>query len=217
MDDTWQQHAYRCFPVQLGNTIGYELSLPVDLTFKWNGIYNEGQNNVELIRGRKYAYTARGHATVSIKTGIIFQTPENISMLQIPAPNFFNPDYQAFTTIMSTSWYWQELPSAIRVLTQDKEITIKAGEPYATLVPISLGQMEDTQLKLVDLEYWEIDQEKQKARNEAFEEIRKQNKWTDWYRNGVDHTGKVVGKHEVKNLKLNIIDERKNIHGKSKD
>jgi len=217
MDETWQKHAYRCFPVQLGNTIGYELSLPVDLSFKWNGIFNENQNNVELLKGRKYAYTGRGHATVSIKTGIIFQTPKNISMLQIPVPNMFRDDFQAFTTVMSTSWYWQELPSAIRILKPEQEITIKAGEPYAVIVPVSLGMMQDTELKLIDMEFWETDPEYNRLRNEAFEEIRKQNKWTDWYRNATDHRDVTLGEHEVKNLKLTINDERKNKRGNSKD
>jgi hypothetical protein len=213
MDSTWQQHAYRCFPIQLGNTIGYELSLPVDLKFRWNGVYNESGDNVEILSGRKYVYTARGHATVSIKTGITFRTPENITMLQIPAPNFFSPDYQAFTTLVSTSWYYQELPSAIRVLTFNKDITIKAGEPYATLIPISLGDLQNIELELKDLEYRKFDADYNAKRNEAFEEIRKQNKWTDWYRNATDFEGNNLGKHEVKQLKMKIVDNRKKDNG----
>lgn len=214
MDETWQQHAYRCFPLQLGNTIGYQLSLPVDLKFRWNGVFNESGDNVEVLSGRKYVYTTRGHATISIKTGITFKTPENITMLQIPAPNFFNPDYQAFTTLVSTSWYYQEIPSAIRILSFNKDIVIKAGEPYATLIPISLGALQDIELELKDYVYTERDAEYNTRRNDAFEEIRKQNKWTDWYRNAIDFEGNIMGKHEVKQLKMQIIDNRSKKHGK---
>lgn len=214
MDETWQQHAYRCFPLQLGNTIGYQLSLPVDLKFRWNGIFNESGDNVEVLSGRKYIYTTRGHATISIKTGITFKTPENITMLQIPAPNFFNPDYQAFTTLVSTSWYYQELPSAIRILSFNKDIVIKAGEPYATLIPISLGQLQNIELELKDYVYTEKDAEYNNRRNDAFEEIRKQNKWTDWYRNAIDFEGNVLGKHEVKQLKMKITDNRRKNNAK---
>jgi hypothetical protein len=214
MDETWQQHAYRCFPLQLGNTIGYQLSLPVDLKFRWNGVFSESGDNVEVLSGRKYVYTTRGHATISIKTGITFSTPENITMLQIPAPNFFNPDYQAFTTLISTSWYYQEIPSAIRILSFNKDIVIKAGEPYATLIPISLSKLQDMELELKDYVYTERDAEYNSRRNKAFEEIRKENKWTDWYRNATDFEGNVFGKHEVKQLKMKITDNRSKKRGK---
>lgn len=215
MDSTWQAHAYRCFPVQLGNTIGYELSLPEDLTFTWNGIENESERNVQILNGAKYAYTGRGHATISIKTGITFKTPENMSIMQMPVPNWFHKDFISFTTVISTSWYWQELPCAIRILTPHKEITIKKDEPFATLVPVSLSTMSETKLILKEYQHWQRDVEYNREKMKAFEEIRKQNKWTDWYRNAVDHTGESLGKHEVKNLKLEIEDERPN-YGNSK-
>lgn len=217
MDETWQQHAYRCFPLQLGNTIGYELSLPVDLSFRWNGMFNESADNVEILSGKKYVYTSRGHATISIKTGITFKNPENITMLQIPAPNFFNPDYEAFTTLVSTSWYYQELPSAIKVLSYNKDITIKANEPYATLIPISLGELQNIELELKDFEYKKRDSDYNFKRNKAFEEIRKENKWTDWYRNAIDFEGNSLGNHEVKQLKMSVIDNRKHKNSDAKD
>ena len=35
-------------------------------------------------------------------------------------------------------------------------------------------------------------------------EIQKEGKWSDFYRNAVDHNGKNLGEHEVKSLRLRI-------------
>ncbi len=41
---------------------------------------------------------------------------------------------------------------------------------------------------------------------DAAQEINKSGEWTDWYRNAVNEKGESIGSHEVKNLKLSVID-----------
>ena len=204
MDETFSNHAYRCFPLTLANSIGYELSIPEDVSFIWNGIDNTLPDNIKIIDGIKYCSNSRGNATVSFKTGIIFKTNKNVSMLHIPVPNIFNKDFQTFTSIISTSFYEIEFPSAIKITTPNKKITIKANHPIATLIPISLTEMSNTELNLKDFnkdnEYFEYQNDKAKK----FNEITQKGEWTDWYRDGIDHMGNKIGEHEVKSLKLKI-------------
>ena len=37
MEEFAGRHAYRCLPVSIGNTYGWQLLLPVDVTAEWNG------------------------------------------------------------------------------------------------------------------------------------------------------------------------------------
>ena len=190
MDETYDAHAYHCFPLSLANSIGYELSVPEDITFIWNGIDDSNKDNVQILNGDKWCYTGRANASISFNTGIIFKTDQNISMLHMPVPNYFNDSYQAFTSIISTSFYDSFFPVALKILKPNVEITIKAGEPIVTLVPISLTDHNE--------------------RNKINEEIIKSGKWTNWYRDAVDHKGNSVGSHEIKSLKLKITDRRNN-------
>jgi hypothetical protein len=210
MDKTFSGHAYRCFPLSLANSIGYELSLPEDVTFIWDGIDDTSPDHIKILKGMKYCNTSRANATLSLKTGIVFKTDKNISMMHMPVPNLFNNEYQTYTSIISTSFYDIEFPSAIKVTIPNKEITIKANHPFATIIPISLSNMSNIELNIESFdkpkEYYEHQNEKMKM----FDEITSKGDWTDWYRNGLDHNGNIIGEHEVKNLKLKINDMRDN-------
>lgn len=209
MDNTWEKHAYKCFPVSLANTIGYELSLPIDVTFVWDGINDASAEHVKILSGEEFIHNSRANATVSFKTGIVIKSDTNLSFLHMPVPNLFNENYQTFTSIISTSFFDQEFPSAIRILKPDKAITIKADEPFATLVPISLKDMSNIELNLNNFdmdEKWYKDNEERG--NKAYE-LNKKGEWTNWYRNATDHNDISIGEHEVKSLKLTINDNRR--------
>lgn len=209
MESTWEKHAYKCFPVSLANTIGYELSLPIDVTFVWDGINDSTADHVKVLSGEEFIYNSRANATISFKTGIVIKSDPNISFLHMPVPNLFNDNYQTFTSVISTSFFDQEFPSAIRILKPDKAITIKADEPFATLMPISLSNMSNIQLNLNDFdmdEKWYKDNEE---RGKLAYELNKKGEWTNWYRNATDHNNISVGEHEVKSLKLTINDNRR--------
>lgn len=212
MDNTYDAHAYHCFPMSLANSIGYEISVPEDIVFIWDGIDDSSQEHIKIIKGHKWCYTGRANATLSFNSGIVFKTENNISMLHMPVPNYFNDSYQAFTTIMSTSFYDSFFPIAIKIIKPHTEITIKAGEPIVTLVPISLTNMSNIKLELNDFELSKSYYEYHNERNKVSDKIIKSGTWTDWYRDAVDYQGNSIGFHEVKSLKLKIIDKR-NING----
>jgi hypothetical protein len=209
MEKTAEKHAYKCFPVSLANTIGYELSLPVDVTFVWDGINDSSADHVKVLSGEEFISNSRANATVSFKTGIVIKSDTNISFLHMPVPNMFNDLYQTFTSIISTSFFDQEFPSAIRILKADKAITIKANEPFATLLPISLTSMSNIELNLnnfnMDNQWYKNNEERGKV---AYE-LNKNGEWTNWYRNATDHNNIQIGDHEVKSLKLTINDNRR--------
>lgn len=209
MDKTYDAHAYHCFPMTIANSIGYEISFPEDIVFIWDGINNSESDHIKILKGEKYCYNTRSNASLSFKTGLIVKTDSNITMLQIPVPNYFSEDYQAFTTLISTSFYSSEFPIAIRALKADKEITIKAGEPIATLVPISLEKMSSINLNLENANF---DKDFYKYVNEKVDAaavINKSGKWTNWYRDATDHLGSKLGSHEAKAIKLKIKDNRR--------
>ena len=209
MDATGEKHAYKCFPISLANTIGYELSLPINVSFVWDGISDASSDHIKILSGEEFISNSRANATVSFKTGIVIKSDKNTSFLHMPVPNLFNENYQTFTSLISTSFFNQEFPSAIRVLKADKAITIKANEPFATLVPISLSDMSNIELNLNNFdmdEKWYKDNEERG--NKAYE-LNKKGEWTNWYRNATDHNDISIGEHEVKSLKLTINDNRR--------
>ena len=210
MDNVTNAHAYHCFPVSLANGLGWGISFPEDISFIWDGIdTDKEEGHINVLSGHNYVNENRRSATLSLNTHVKFITDENTTILTMPVPNLFNENYQTFTSIISTSFFDQEFPSAIRILKPDKAITIKADEPFATLVPISLKDMSNIELNLNNFdmdEKWYKDNEERG--NKAYE-LNKKGEWTNWYRNATDHNDISIGEHEVKSLKLTINDNRR--------
>lgn len=214
MELTHERHAYSCFPITLTNSLGFGLSFPEDITFIWDGQSDARPEHVKVLTGEKYVYTQRANATISFKTGLIFQTEENVSLLGMPVPNLFIDGVQAFTTAISTSWYKAEFPVAWRITKPGIAITIPAGHPIISLVPISLKNINGSELYVKDQKdlpqspyqnlYNETDQIK------TISAIAEKKEWTNFYRNGVDYLGNKIGEHEVKSIRLRIIDNAKN-------
>jgi hypothetical protein len=208
MDETWESHAYKCFPVSLTNQLGWGISFPEDITFIWDGVSDSSSDHVKILSGSKYAHAGRGNATVSFNTGIIFKTDENISMLTMPVPNYLRDGIQPFTTLMSTSFFTGELPCALRITRPNVEITIKANTPIFSILPINLENIQDSEIVFEDSSLTPKPNFDSKAYGEEVYKINMSGKWTNFYRDAVDHLGNILGKHQVKAIRLKTIEKK---------
>jgi hypothetical protein len=206
MDDTSENHAYRCFPVTQANVVGYSLSCKKDIEFIWDGINDQTGDRV-IISSPEGAYSGRGQSSISLNTGLVFKTDENVSIFTINPVNYFSDEFETMSSIISTSFYDNPLPLAIKAKSANKKVIIKAGTPVATIIPISLTQLNNTSISIVD--YKDEDRKRVEANisyGEAAQVINSSGGWTDWYRNAVNEKQESLGSHEVKTLKLIVED-----------
>ena len=207
MDATSENHAYRCFPVTQANVIGWSLSCSEDIVFVWDGINDQTQDHVKIISSPEGSYTGRGQSSISLNTGLVFRTEEEVSILTINPVNYFNEDFETMSNLISSSFYDNPLPLAIKARKSNKEITIKAGTPIATIIPISLTNLNNSTIDI--FEYKDADRSRINANisyGEAAQVVNSSGKWTDWYRDAVNEKGEVLGSHETKTLKLYVKD-----------
>lgn len=204
MDETYESHAYKCFPVTIANGLGWGLSYPEDISFIWDGVSDTSGSHVKILTGEKYVYTERANATISFKTGIVFKTPNNLSLMQMPVPNQFLDGVQAFTTIISTSFFKGDFPCAWRITKPNIPITIKANTPIIAILPISLSQINNSEMNEKHIDELKINQTFENEYSDAIENLNKQGKWSNFYRDAVDHNGNSLGSHEIKSIKLKL-------------
>ena len=208
MDESASKHAYRCFPLSLSNQLGWSLSFPEDITFMWDGEVTTTGDNVKVLQGEKYCSTARGNATISFNTNLIFRTDESHSLLSYPVPNYFVDGAVPFTTLMSSSFFEGPLPVSWRVTRPFTPITIKANEPFIAILPVSLTELHSSVAQIKSM-----DSMKQIHRDipltlegaiEAGKNATGSGFYTDYYRDAVDYMGNKLGNHEVKSIKLRV-------------
>jgi len=202
MDNTFDKHAYRCLPVSMSNNMGLGISFPEDISFIWNGITDTSPNNIKILEGSKYCSLGRGNATLSFNTELYIRTGKNISMMHMPVPNLFVDGIQAYTTVISTSFFNSAFPCAVRLTSPNKIITIKANQPIACLVPISMSEINNSNVYIDSLNNFPISMPEHNMSKNKRPLVK--GMWTDYYRDGVDPNGNVIGSHEVKSIKYNI-------------
>lgn len=210
MEDTDGKHAYKCFPVSFANTIGWSISFTEDIEFIWDGITDTTPNHVKIIKAPENACNlGRGNATISFNTGLYFKTDENTSMLSIVPPNYFIDGATPFTSIMSTSFYDEAFPVAWKITRPNEIIKITAGTPVATIIPISIGALSEITLNIYNKEFTQEEIYKKNEYLQEWKKISKQGKFTNFYRDAVDHLGNKIGQHEKKSIHLEINDYTK--------
>ena len=208
MDQTYEGHAYHCFPVSLENQLGWSISFPEDITFIWDGISDSSPDHVKILSGEKYAYSGRANGTISFNTGLMFNTKENITLLSMPVPNLFIDGATAFTTLVNTSFFSGELPCALMITKPNEIITIKAETPIIAIIPINLSLLQNSEINVKN--YKNLPQDLTSVNSQEYSQAvyaeNRKGKWTDFYRNATDHKGNKVGNHQVKIIKL-IVNE----------
>lgn len=206
MNETSENHAYRCFPVTQANVIGWSLSCKQDIIFEWDGINDETDKHVKILNP-KSSYSGRGQSTISLDTSLVFRTDVDVSILTINPVNYFNDDFETMSNLISTSFYENPLPLALKAKKPNVQTVIKAGTPVATIIPISLTNLNNTTINIIKYnDSKKIRQQANESYGKAAQAINSLGQWTDWYRNAVDENGNSVGSHEIKTLKLGVID-----------
>jgi hypothetical protein len=209
MDATSEGHAYRCFPVTQANVVGWNLSCIEDVSFEWNGVNNETQDTVTIF-GPPGAYSGRGQSSISLHTGLHFRTDKEVSLITINPVNYFSNEFETMSSLISTSFYDNPLPLALKAKVANRIVTIKAGTPLATIIPISLTNLNNS---VIEINKYADPQRKRENANKSYGEaaqvVNSSGQWTDWYRNAVNEKDESLGNHEVKTLKLGVKDNTK--------
>ncbi len=209
MDETFERHAYHCFPLSLANSLGWTFSFPEEISFIWRGKDpNSVAEDLEIISGEKYVNKNRANGTISFNTGLTFSSEENMSLVMMPVPNQFIDGVQCFTAIISTSVLRAQFPCAWKITKSNEVITIPANTPIAAILPISLKSLESIDVNLLDANFDEEYHNSIRRYGDASFEKSKLGEWTNFYRDAVDESGKTTGQHETKNIKLKITDKR---------
>lgn len=218
MDNTFESHAYKCFPVSLSNQLGWGISFPEDISFIWDGISDSSPDHVKILSGQKYAYSGRANGTISFNSGLVFKTDTNLSLLSMPVPNLFIDGAVPFTTIMSSSFFTGPLPIAWMITKPNEVITIKAGTPVVAVLPIDLSSLNNSEMVFQDIsKFSQNPYNNISDPNEYMETIKRLNNsgdWSNFYRDAVDHLKRKIGSHQVKSIRLKVRNDIINYGGK---
>jgi Family of unknown function (DUF6065) len=124
------RHAYRCLPVAIGNTYGWQLLLPVDVTAEWNG--GPGVSDITILCS--HPHEAISHFQCGVLTfdvAYIFRTPPDYHLLVTGPTNVIKDGVAPMTALVESDWLPYPFTFNYR-FTRPCKVTWKAGEPLCT-------------------------------------------------------------------------------------
>ena len=122
-------------------------------------------------------------------------------------PFTFIDGFQAFSSILTTSFYTGAFHAVGKVTRANEIITIKAGTPVVSVIPISLSSLQGTTVTIKKSQYSDIKHGEDYVN--ALTAYGDQHKRPAmWFQKEVDHNDIKIGSHEVSNIKLFVNDEK---------
>ncbi len=149
MDHFTDRHPYRCLPLTMANTTGWELLCPMSFTAEWNG--GVQQEDIRLWPDHPHPYFHEfvkshfSHGIITFHTGYLFRTPPGWSMWTMGPPNHIKDGAQPLMGLVETDW----LPFPFTMnwkFTRPGQVRFLKGEPFCFIT-----LMQDKVLEEVDV------------------------------------------------------------------
>jgi hypothetical protein len=140
MDIFPNRHPYRCLPLAIANTYGWQLLLPVDVTAEWNG--GKGLEDIMVnCPHRHQAVSNFRQGVLTFDVAYIFRTSPGYHLLVTGPSNTFKDGVAPMTAVVETDW----LPYTFTfnyMFTRPGRVSWQAGEPYAQICVVAAGLQE---------------------------------------------------------------------------
>jgi hypothetical protein len=214
MDATVNRFAYRCLPLTIANSMGWEILCPITLTAEWNG--GAGLDDVTVHAedqavANYYAQSHFGHGVLTFQTHYLFRTEPAIALWVRGSPNFPKDGIAPLDGIVETDWLnftftmnW--------IFTRPGRVTFEQNEPFCFITPVAYHALDEVapeirrmtsnpKLAAEYAAYGKLRQDFNTKLAENDPEVRKQG-WQKWYLRGEHHSGEKGNPRHVSKLSL---------------
>ncbi len=149
---TYPRHPYKCLPMVIANTTGWEIRCPKAFSATWNG---KGQVSDLIIQyddgiPDRFASSHFADGTLTFRTGYIFRTDPGWNLWFGGPPNRFKHGIQPMTGIVETWW----LPFGVTMnwkFTAPGTIRFEKDEPFCFIMPIPHNVIDGVQPEIKDI------------------------------------------------------------------
>ena len=155
MDDTPEQHAYRCLPLTHANQHGWEIYCPQTFTAWWSGGQLQSDLRFTLFgeaTGGPSVISAFGSGINTYQIPCLFKTPPGINLWVMGPPNRIKDGMQPLSGIVETDWLEEHnFTMNWKITRPGMEIVSQKGEPFCFLCPIPQGFVESFSPRMMPL------------------------------------------------------------------
>jgi hypothetical protein len=157
MDATRQRFAYRCLPLVVANSIGWDLVSAVSFDAVWLGGEHESSVQVRLL-GDPSSEERRlmpeghfGHGILTLQTGLLLTTPEPFGLFVGAPVNMPRTAVAPLSGFVETNWLPYPFTLNWQFVRRGVPVRVLRGEPVATVWPMDPATLEGFTLEVAPL------------------------------------------------------------------
>lgn len=142
MDNAVNKNPYRCLPLSMANSWGWQILSKSKFIAEWNGGKAPSDVKITPIEGTDFPVPHFGEGTLTWHLGYVFSTPYPYGVYMTGAPNNPKPNVVALSGVVETHW----LPYTATMnwrFTQIGSFTMDIGEPFCQVFPVDMSLFEN--------------------------------------------------------------------------
>lgn len=148
MDKFEARHPYRCLPLSMANSSGWELLCPFGFTAEWNGGILQEDITIRPDRPKPdlkdYVSSHFSHGVLTFHAGYLFRTDPGWSMTAQGPPNLPKDGIYALSGLVETDWL--PFPFTMNwVFTRPGRVRFEKDEPFCFITLVRQMALDETQ------------------------------------------------------------------------
>jgi hypothetical protein len=144
MDATPDRFAYRCLPLNIANTHGWELLNPTAFETAWTGAPGKDAIGFRpLENGPVSAISHFGQGVLTFHVHGLFQTPPGYNLMVMGSPNRLKAGIQPLVGVIETDWSPYSFTMNWRFTLPNFVVRFDRGEPFAFIFPVKRDLMDE--------------------------------------------------------------------------
>ena len=214
MDETREGFAYRCLPLTIANSIGWELLLPFAIRAEWSGGEELSDIVISAPGGEDAGLFASSHfgsGIVTFQTHYLFRTEPGVALWARGSPNRPKDGMAPLDGIVETDWLTFTF-TMNWIFTRPGRVDFAKDEPYCFITPIAYHALDALVPEIIPIESQPEMQaaydEYRRLRLEFNEKLAGDNVdavrqgWQKWYFRGQTPTGVFANPRHLSKIRL---------------
>jgi hypothetical protein len=165
------QYGYRCLPLTIANTHGWDLICPAGFSARWNGAAVKDAITVECDDPDRFAPVSHfGSGILTMHPGYLFRTDPDFNLWVGGPINEQRHGIAALTGVVETDWSPHGFTVNWLFTAPDVTVRFEAGDAFCTIFPIPRGYLD-----AIEPEIWPLESDVDfKDQHTTWQESRKQ-------------------------------------------
>jgi hypothetical protein len=194
LDNTHKGHGYNCQPMTTINQHGWEILLPQDVVFEWDGGTTSSSSHIKILEGQylpngqQLVDNSTGNGTITFNINAVIETHSDYYCLLSGSPNNFVYGAIAMNALVRTDWYhYNPLQFCWKATVANEPIIFKKGTPFVFLMPYPKNLINETQVYIKNIND-ELKERigKYSQQRASFYNSNNSFEWTNMYRKGIE-------------------------------